>query len=82
MSSDKDKIYVGPKALFQAFFPNRGIHIIKIRLSSYRLIFIGGIPKLLKQHLYIKKKTIELAVNNPNLARSGNLWGVCIVHWE
>ena len=42
----------GPRPNIRTIFPGMGISIIKIRRSWDRLIFIMGIPMLVKRHLY------------------------------
>ena len=44
----------GPRLIINTVFPGVGISIIKIRGSWHRLVFIMGIPILVRLHLYIK----------------------------
>ena len=64
---------IWPRLNINTVFPRYGIPILKIRRSRDRLIFIMGIPMLVRQHLYIE------AAPGLLLALSGrvcNLWKV------
>ena len=66
----------GPVSIQRPSFPGMGISMLKIRQSQDRLIFSMGIPRLVRQHLYIET-ALRFTSAAPESICHPLLWPAC-----